>query len=519
MEVHVNENIENSDNIELNDLNSQTFNSPSESRKDNRRSLHRILTVICCSIWIVIAWLVAFSSTFMLVIQAIVTQNLSDAIASQDLLDELPPINLSNLSNYSIYSINCENSFVYEPRESICYPPCYWDPSETGMTLVINIIYFVISVSALILCVGTLISWIAASVKCRGRKRGCDFQLARASLFMVVLTKLLMYIMYTCIDVIGRYGLVCRTNEYGEQYLIAHEIFSVSSNPDTRLKVNILGQVYTFLHLSSSLWIIFGFTNVTLLVFFPLRIGTTLKRQVLTFCIEMGIAVILPICLLSIVTGVDPISTFSVNYLVQEIYPGEQILVILTVALVYTVTSGYVLTAVIIILTKLRFVSLRSERITGQGTQLTELEKRMVIYAVALYICYGVLGFNVALYLTIEVQFIAGVIDYTLCINVNSLITLTPLEYTGMINNISSLNSTLSVYRDNTVGNLTQCEVILSELNSTIPMWSIAVIGIITRIEGMLVFIVLIPSCSINCCKKLFVNKLITQNTKTSRTK
>ena len=521
MEVYVNTTAESSSNIELNNLKSQIPKSSRRYKKNMHRIAHKLITVSCCSIGIIISWLVALASTLALTVQAAINPNDSSLIISQTntLLNELPPINLSNISNYSIYSIQCENRFVYEPTESVCYPPCDWDPSETGITLIIEIFYFIISAISLILCVCTLISWIVASVKCRSGKRGCDFQLARASLFMVVLSKLAMYIIFTCIDIIGRNGLVCRTNEFGESYLIAHQLFSVSSNPNTRLLVNILGQLYTFWLLFSSLWTIFGFTNIILLVFLTSRIRDTLKRQILTFCIEMGIAMISPMIILSIVTGVDSSSTFAVNYIVLGIYIRNIIAFLLIITLSYSLTSGYVLTAVILILTKLRFVSLRSEKITGQGTQLTELEKRMFIYAVALGILYSVIGLNSFIFSRIEGQFITGVLNYTLCVNVNSPITLIPLEYAGLEYigpNISYVNSTLSVYRNNIIGNLTECERILSDLNVTVPIWSLIIFGIVARIEGMVVFIVLIPRCSISCCRKLIFSKLTSFYTRSS---
>ena len=508
MEVYVETTAQNSSNIELNNLKSRTPKSSKKPKKNMHRIAHKLMTFLCCSIGIIISWSVSLASTLMLAVQTAINLNGSSLISSQTniLLNELPPINLSDISNYSIYSIQCENRFVYEPTESVCYPPCDWDPSETGIPLIIEIFYLIISAISLILCVCTLISWIVASVKCRGGKRGCDFQLARASLFMVVLSKLAMYIIFTCIDIIGRYGLVCRTNEFGESYLIAHQTLAVSSNPNTRLLVNILGQLYTFWFLSSSLWTILGFTNIILLVFLTFRIRDTPKRQIITFCIEMGIVVILPIIILSIVTGLDPSSTFAVNYIVQGINIRNIIAFILIIVLTYSLTSGYVLTAVILILTKLRFVSLRSEKITGQGIQLTELEKRMFIYAVALGILYAMLGLNVIIYLLVEGEFITGVLNYTLCVNINSPIILIPLEYTGP--NISNLNSTLSVYRSNTIGNLTECERILSDLNDPVPILTLIIFGFVSRIEGMLVFIVLIPRCSISCCRKLIFSKV-----------
>ena len=226
-----------------------------------------------------------------------------------------------------------------------------------------------------------------------------------------------------------------------------------------------------------------------------------------------------PIIILSIVAGVDPSSTFAVNYLVQEIYIRNVIAFFLIIALSYSLTSGYVLTAVILILTKLRFVSLRSEKITGQGTQLTELEKRMFIYAVALGILYAVIGLNSFIFSRIEGQFITDVLYYTLCINVNSPITLIPLEYAGLEYigpNISYINSTLSVYKSNNIGNLTECERILSDLNDAMPILSLIIFGILVRIEGMLVFIVLIPRCSFICCKKTLFSKLTSLYTRSS---
>ena len=188
MEIHVNGATENSSNLKLNNLNSQAPDFSRKSKKNRQRIAHKLITVLCCSIGIIVSWSVALASTLTIAVQTVINRNDSSLISSQTntLLNELPPINLSNISNYSIYSIQCENRFVYEPTEFVCYPPCDWNPLGTGISLIIEIFYFTISVIALILCVCTLISWIVASVKCRGGKRGCDFQLARASLFMVV---------------------------------------------------------------------------------------------------------------------------------------------------------------------------------------------------------------------------------------------------------------------------------------------------------------------------------------------
>ena len=503
MEVLVTRHAGNQDDIELSNFKASNRNSPIQAQKKMGKNIQKTLTIMCCTFGIIVSWSIALAPPLIYSTRTIVSPNGSSIISSQTntLLNELPPINLPNISNYTIYTIYCENRFIYEPKESVCYPPCDWDPSETKMPLIINIIYFIISATGLLLCVGTLISWIAASVKCRGSERGCDFQLARASLSMVVLSKLVLYLLFTCVDALGRNVLVCRTNEYREKYLIAHMTFSLSSSQETRLIVNILGQFYTFWFLSSSLWTIVGFTNIILLVFLPLR---TKKKQTITFCIEIGIVIILPICILSVVTGVDPITTFVVNYQSQEVNIRNIIAYIIVIALVYSLTSGYVLTSVIITLTKLRFVSLRSQKITGQGLQLTELEKRMIIYAVVLGLFYAVIGISVVFYAMFENKFIAGVLNYTLCVNVNSPISLIPREYTEMGHNISDTNSTLSVYRGNGTGNVTKCDFVLNELNATAPIWILTIFGIITRVDGILVFIVLIPRCSVRCFRKIF---------------
>ena len=241
-------------------------------------------------------------------------------------------------------------------------------------------------------------------------------------------------------------------------------LFSLSSNSDTRLVVNIFGQFYTFWFFFSSLWAIIGFTNVVLFVVLSSHIRSTQKRQILAFSIEMAITVIIPICILSVVTGVDPISTFIADYIGQEINIRNMIAFIILKPFTYS------LTAVIVVLTKLRFVSLRSEKIVGQGIQLTELEKRMILYAVVLRLLYSFGGIQAFFYPMIESQFITRVFTYTLCVNANSPITLIPREYTGSIQNISTINSTLTVYRGNNTGNLTECSIILNELDATVPV-------------------------------------------------
>ena len=67
-------------------------------------------------------------------------------------------------------------------------------------------------------------------------------------------------------------------------------------------------------------------------------------------------------------------------------------------------------------------------------------------------------------------RFITRVFNYTLCVNANSPITLTPREYTGNIQNISTINYPSTVYRGNNTGNLTECSMILNELDATVPV-------------------------------------------------
>ena len=505
MEVFANSLAGNNGNLELNELNSKSTLSSLKVQKNIRRNVHKLLTVLCCSMGIIVAWTIALAPALLYTILTDINRSNSDILYNQtsSIPNNLPQINLPNISNYSIYRIQCENRFIFDPKESVCYPPCDWDPSGTSLPLINSIIYFIISFTALILCVGTLISWIITSVKCRGGNKGCDFQLARASLFMIVLSRLAWYLTLACTDILGRERLVCRSNGHGGLYFTAHMLFSLSSNSDTRLVVNILGLFYTFWFLFTLLWTIIGFTNVVLLVLLSSHIRSTQKRQIVAFSIELAITVIVPICILSVVTGVDPISTFVFNYPIQELAIRNMIAFIILKPFVYSLTSGYVLTAVIIILTKLRFISLRSEKIIGQKIQLTTLEKRMILYAVVLGLLYSSGGIQAFFYPMIESQFITRVFNYTLCVNANSPITLIPREYTGSIQNISTINSTLTVYRGNNTGNLTECSRILNELDATVPVWSFNIFGILVRLEGMLVFIVLIPRFSISCFKKL----------------
>ena len=247
MQPNVDTHQENKCRVISNHFRSQILKYFGKSQGNKSRNFQKTLTLVCCSIGIILSWAIAFASPIISVAFLPGNPNRTSYMPFRDrgIIDELPPINLPNLSNYSIYNIQCEHDFVYEPKESVCYPPCDFDVSGSGISQIISIVYLIISVTGFILCAGTLVSWVVASVKCRGGKRGVDFQLARASLFMIVLTKLASYIVYTCIDSIGRQRLVCIVNEYGESYLLAHIIFSDSPNRNTGVLVNVLGQFNT----------------------------------------------------------------------------------------------------------------------------------------------------------------------------------------------------------------------------------------------------------------------------------
>ena len=465
-------------------------NKQTKETQTNLRS--KYICIVSTVILIIIIWILVLSPPILVFIK-ITKFNISTTMQGltetriNTLPTQLPSINNNNITNYTILSIQCENRFVFESKESICYPPCYWNPTNTNLALFTKILFLSISTVGLVMSTGTLIGWLVASYRDYRKRNSWDFQLARASLFMVVLSNLGIFVTNTIIDSLGRAQLLCERNGKGELYLLAH-IFEQATGPGSRRTLtNIIGGVFYFFLTSTFYWIIVAFANILFVIFLPLRVHESVKRERTVFCVQIAIGLFVSLLLIGIVVAINPETPFVGNYQLQQIYVSAPLVFLIMFILILSVNAGAVLTLALIALTKLRLVSLRAKSLTGHNTHLTELEKRLLVYAFVYSITYILLSINLGVFVFLERSYLDIITEYVICVNVNSEVTL------------SSMNTTQLAYRDNTIGNLTRCDALLETANRTLPIWVSVNVSVVMRVVWMIIFIILIPRCTPKC--------------------
>ena len=458
----------------------------------------------------IIIWIILFSP-FIVILGIIPTRNVTNGSPNlfkarmNTLPDELPPLNTSQ-DNYTILSIQCENNFVFEPKGSICYPPCSFDPSGNGLTPLIQIVLLTISGIGLIMSVGTLIGWLVASyLECR-KKNSCEFQLARASLFMVVLFILGIFATYIAIDTLGRDQLFCDRNREGELYLLAH-MFELATDPGVRRTLtNVIGAILYFFTTSTFYWVMIAFANILLVIFLPLQVNQSVKRQGTLFCIQMALGLFVSLILIAIIYSINPTTPFASNYQVQQVYVSGHLTLLLLLLLLTAINAGLVLTMAIIALTKLRLVSLHTKKLTGRRRELTDLEKRLLIYAFLYSTLATIIVVTLGVISLLENSYLDLIREHILCVNSNSAITI------QLPNSTQMTNTNITTYRQNRIGNLTACNAILVAANGTLPAWLTLSFSVAVRLIWLVVFAILIPRCTPKCihmCIIRNVNKRI----------
>ena len=482
------------------DLIEMQENKQTKEKQTNLRSKYICIVVVV--IIIIIIWTIVFCPsvvTLVVITRGNISRNSQGIYEARinSLPDELPPININNITNYSIISIACENKFVYEPKGSICYPPCAWDPTETNLTLLTQILFLSISAIGLVMSVATLIVWLVASyLECR-KNNSCEFQLARASLFMIVLSTLGIFVTNTAIDILGRERLLCDRNKEGQLYLLAHMFEQATDPGDRRTLTNVIGALSYFFFLSTFYWIVTAFKNILLVIFLPLRVNDMTRERVV-FSVQVVGGLVFPLIMITIVCIFNPQTPFAGNYQAQQVYVSGPIVFLTLFVLILSINAGLVITLAIIALTKLRLVSLRVRSLTGRRTELTDLERRLLLYSFLYSITFALLSVNLSVFAILESRYLDLITEHIICVNVNSAIAV----------QLYNSNSTLLAYRENTVGNLTICKAILDRAISTLPVWVTIIVSVIMRLAWLIVFVILIPNCTPKCIHKSIVKKV-----------
>lgn len=429
---------------------------------------------------------------------------------NSNLTMRLPPLNITNRAGVTVISVGCRESFIYSPNDSFCFPDCSWDPFDGNIAAFKQALFILISLSGFLIGSVTLVGWLlTCCVDWKKKRIHFDFQLARASLFMVVLCTIILLLINLIVDIISRKGLFCSMGDDGQPYLPAHLNQYTSEETQNRIIINFIGALYHFLSLSALIWLTIAFVNILIIVIFPLRGRESLKKRVIVFLIESLIAVFVPVFAIVLAVSLDPDSPYGIVYTIQQIHVFDAWLNAVLNNWLYFFFSGIIITIAIIIVTKLRMNSLRSKGIMGKAMKLTELEKRLLIYSLVLIGTLSIIGTQLLVVNSLSDRYHELVEEYILCVTVNSPV----LVSLGNVGN-STANSTAIVFRVNSIGDINVCNRLLLTANRTYPSWAYIILAIMFRVIWFIPIIVLLPCCSCRFVKKKPAQVIIQFSTK-----
>ncbi|KAI6645862.1 hypothetical protein LOD99_13121 [Oopsacas minuta] len=466
----------------------------------NLKSLFRnkYLLITLSTLGIVFIWILVFIPLIVRVVEIKTANRASKGGGvsnqrSSNLTNRLPPLNIT----FSIDTMNttqrilCINNFIFSPNDSYCFPSCTWDPFDGEIATFKQVLFALISIAGLILGIGTLIGWVATScIDWKKKRIMFNFQLARTSLFMVVICSILLLVINVTVDLLDRGYLFCSSGDGGEQYLPAHLNQYTSTDSSVKVVINLIGALYHYLSLCSLCWLAISFLNIFLIVFFPLK--DRQKRSISVFLIECLVAFSAPLFPIILATALDSDSPYGVVYTLQQIYVFDAWLNTILHTWLYYLISGVIITLAIIIVLKLRINSINSMRMIGKCIKLTGLEKRLLAYSLVLMFVLFIIGSQLLLVNSIADSYHFLIEEYILCTTVNS-----PIELAFFGTNITQI-----VYRVNTIGDVQVCKSLLDDANSMYPSWCYMLLSILFRVFWFIPFIILIPCCSCKCFKK-----------------
>ena len=345
------------------------------------------------------------------------------------------------------------------------------------------------SVLGIVLGSATLIGWLLTScVDWKKLRLHYDFQLARTSLFMVVLSSFIVILTNACIDFIDRSVLFCKQTAAGENYLSPHVIYTINDDPNIRLVINIVGFVNNYFFLVNLTWIAFSVVNILVLVYFPYFRERFRKRLFVfsaQFLFSFGFNLI--IFVVPFALGGD--TTFIASYIGKTFGFLKIWSFIFIFVLPSLILPCFVVSIVVIVLARLRLNSIKFLKVTGKAIKLTDLEKRMVWYCILLMILLFLYGVITIIIAYLSGNYLQIISDYIVCITVNSPILIQ--------SNLTRVNSNYTVYRENPYGGMYACNDIKDRANKQLPYFILVLLTFYLRILWMPIFVILVPHLSI----------------------
>ena len=502
--------------------------SKQEKRKTKQTAIHPVVKrkklrlggkKVCAGlsiISIIFIWIVLLIPITVITIHVVDNNQSAFTTVNNTISNLLPPINVtSNYSNFTIERVECVDNFVYVPGDEICYPECDWNPSGNNSIKIVRLLLGILGVFSVVLCTAILIAWLLLScIDWKKFRFHYDFQLPRTSLFMVVLTCLFSIIINASIDLLPRDFFFCQSTENGQSYLLPHLFYSISNISYNKFVTFVIGALSHYLFLITVTWMTFSLINIIIILFFPFW-GASFRRRLLIFLIQCLICFGINLIPVVILIAVNPQLPYVAVSLLNFFSTLNIWAYIFLINMLLILAPGMLISLTIVIVTKLRITSIESQKQTGHKIKLTDLEKRLIVYAIVLMTLLLFQGINTIFLTFLSPGYVESVTKFILCMTVNSPILTLPSNFTG---SNATLNDTVPVYRENPYGDVDACRMFKSEASILLPKYNFIIYVLLSRLIWLPIFFVLIPHITPKLLKKLFTNVKDRYSSKTKRT-
>ena len=457
---------------------------------------------VCISlsiISIIFIWIVLLIPITVIIISVADNNQSAFSTVNNTIFNLLPPINVtSNYSNFTIERVECVDNFVYVPGDEICYPECDWNPSRDDSVRIVHLILKILSIFSIVLCTATLIAWLLLScIDWKKFRFRYDFQLPRTSLFMVVMCSLFLVVLNASIDLMPRDFFFCQFTENGQSYSLPHLFYSISNISYNKIVLNVIGALYHYLFLVTIGWVILSLIDVNILLFFPFWRGS-FRKKLLIFLIQCLVCFGINLIPVLILISVDPqspyvASSFLISFSTLNIWTY-----LFLINMPLFLAPGMLISLTIVIVTKLRITSIESQKQTGHKIKLTDLEKKLIVYAIVLMALLLFQAINTIVLTTFPPEYFQFITKFILCMTVNSPILTLPSNLTG---SNATLNDTVPVYRENPYGDVDACRMLESEASVLLPKFSFILFALLSRLIWLPIFFVLVPQITLKQLK------------------
>ena len=310
---------------------------------------------------------------------------------------------LNNLTNNSVsYHVHCPENYIYSDNALICSPACnHWDYLYDDVALLFEtIIVQFLDITGLLLGLFTLSTW--PFVK-------SFWKFPQVTILFLVISLTMLTVIFSIVDIPGFYCSFDYTQSF-------HDVF-------VNHQANLMGAgaVIHYLRIAIMFWTIFTLLNIFLSTLNPSMFNPSNRMKSVIILIEFIIAFGVPSIYIAVTLGLQ-IKLFWNFFGYLPDYANTAVYMLGRIIPDYF-SAVFSLIFVSLILVRLRFISIDSKSILGNGRKLSPLEIRLVIYSFISSIVFYFFLIEVCLYLALYTEDISNLYNYRACLALKSPIT------------------------------------------------------------------------------------------------